>query len=647
MAGANRCPICGVERPVNAPEGYCPRCLLSQALKTHTTGQVNVNATTDLDAASTGDSPEPAPADFDATGAHMPRPGAEATTALANATGSGIPDADSPTQPADGYGAVRDLPRGDTVRYFGDYELQREIARGGMGVVYKARQVKLNRPVALKMILAGNLAGEAEIQRFYLEAEAAANLDHPGIVPIFEVGQHEGQHYFSMGFVEGQSLAQRVAEGPLPPREAASLMVQIAAAVQYAHENDVIHRDLKPGNVLLDAKGHPKVTDFGLAKKLRSDSALTASGQIMGTPSYMPPEQAEARADIGPLADVYSLGAILFCLLTGRPPFQAANVMETLKQVLEQDPPAPRTLNAAIPLDLETIALKCLRKEPHRRYASARELAEDLNRFLADEPIRARSGQRLRTLLEVGPAQSGDRGAGRSAHGLAGRGDGGLADSGVLFQGLCPARVGSGGARETGQRGISTRPEGRHRGQRQAIEERDRSRQLSAGLALDRGLLLCRESKVSEGMLWLAESLVVNPEEDRGFADVVRLNLNAWRATMTVPRSLIGHERWVTCVAYSPDGQTCVTATGGSVPPLGRLDRRAGWASPGPFGGGPRDGLQPRRPAPRHRDLRQVGADLGRRDRKADRSTDLATGNRQLRRVQPGRPLAAGGDGLS
>jgi WD40 repeat protein/tRNA A-37 threonylcarbamoyl transferase component Bud32 len=320
----------------------------------------------------------------------MPRPVADATTAPDNAAGGGMPDADSPTQAADGHWPSPDLPRGDTVRPFGDYELQREIARGGMGVVYKARQVKLNRPVALKMILAGNLAGEAEIQRFYLEAEAAANLDHPSIVPIFEVGQHEGQHYFSMGFVEGQSLAQRVAEGPLPPREAATLMVQIAEAVQYAHEKEVIHRDLKPGNVLLDAHGHPKLTDFGLAKKLRSDSALTASGQIMGTPSYMPPEQAQARADIGPLADVYSLGAILFCLLTGRPPFQAANVIETLKQVLEQDPPAPRTLNAAIPLDLETITLKCLRKEPHRRYSSARELAEDLRRFLADEPIRAR-----------------------------------------------------------------------------------------------------------------------------------------------------------------------------------------------------------------------------------------------------------------
>ena len=258
MAGANRCPICGVERPAIAPEGSCPRCLLSQALKSDTPGPVDVDATTAPDAASSGDSPEPAPADFDATGAHMPRPGAEATTAPANATGSGIPDADSPTQPADGYGATPDLPRGDTVRYFGDYELQREIARGGMGVVFKARQVNLNRPVALKMILAGNLAGEAEIQRFYLEAEAAANLDHPGIVPIFEVGQHEGQHYFSMGFVEGQSLAQRVAEGPLPPREAASLMVQIAEAVQYAHEKEVIHRDLKPGNVLLDAQRPPQ-----------------------------------------------------------------------------------------------------------------------------------------------------------------------------------------------------------------------------------------------------------------------------------------------------------------------------------------------------------------------------------------------------
>ena len=185
------------------------------------------------------------------------------------------------------------------------------------------------------MILAGQLADETEVKRFYTEAEAAANLDHPGIVPIYEVGQHEGQHYFSMGFVEGQSLCPRLADGPLPPREAAELMVQVAEAIEYAHQQGVIHRDLKPANILLDAKGNPRVTDFGLAKKLQADSGLTGSGQIMGTPSYMPPEQAGGkRGEVGPAADVYALGATLYCLLTGRPPFQAATPMDTLIQVV-------------------------------------------------------------------------------------------------------------------------------------------------------------------------------------------------------------------------------------------------------------------------------------------------------------------------
>jgi WD40 repeat protein/tRNA A-37 threonylcarbamoyl transferase component Bud32 len=389
-ADANRCPNCGAERPANAPEGLCPLCLARLEMTGETPGPADVDATTAPAVTDPGHPPEPMPGDSEATRAHIPGPLASTAPVPADATGDWTPDPNEPTRTAHGNAATRDLPYGATVRYFGNYELQREIARGGMGVVYKARQVKLNRPVALKMILAGNLAGEAEVRRFYLEAEAAANLDHPGIVPIYEVGQHEGQHYFSMGFVEGQSLAYRVAEGPLPPREAAALMVQIAEAVQYAHEKGVIHRDLKPGNVLLDTQGRPKVTDFGLAKQLQSDSGLTASGQVMGTPSYMPPEQAQGRTDIGPLADVYSLGAMLFCLLTSRPPFQADNVMETLKQVLEQDPPAPRSLNAAIPIDLETIAQKCLQKDPHRRYGSARELAEDLNRYLAGEPIRAR-----------------------------------------------------------------------------------------------------------------------------------------------------------------------------------------------------------------------------------------------------------------
>jgi WD40 repeat protein/tetratricopeptide (TPR) repeat protein len=282
-------------------------------------------------------------------------------------------------------------PSRTVIRYFGDYEIIREIARGGMGVVFQARQMALNRPVALKMILAGQLADEIDIRRFYMEAEAAANLDHPGIVPIYEVGEHEGQHYFSMGFVEGESLAHKVAAGPLPPREAAKLLAQIADSIQYAHDRGVIHRDLKPANVLLDARGQPKVTDFGLAKKLAGDSGLTASGQVMGTPSYMPPEQAAGQHDqIGPLADVYSLGAMLYCLLTGRPPFQSASAMDTLLQVLELEPVPLRRLNLGVPRDLETICVKCLEKSPARRYSSASALALDLRRYLAGEPIAAR-----------------------------------------------------------------------------------------------------------------------------------------------------------------------------------------------------------------------------------------------------------------
>ena len=201
------------------------------------------------------------------------------------------------------------------IRCFGDYEILRELARGGMGVVYLARQVSLNRTVALKMILAGQLANDTDVKRFYTEAEAAANLDHPGIVPIYEVGQKEGQHYFSMGFVEGQSLSQRLAEGPLPAREAAELIRRVSEAIEYAHQHGVIHRDLKPANILLDQNGNPRVTDFGLAKKVQGDSGLTGSGQIMGTPSYMPPEQAGGkRREVGPAADVYALGAPLYAL---------------------------------------------------------------------------------------------------------------------------------------------------------------------------------------------------------------------------------------------------------------------------------------------------------------------------------------------
>ncbi len=297
-----------------------------------------------------------------------------------------IPSSKSPTAADAGRPA-----RGTTADRFGDYLLMEPIARGGMGVVFKARQVSLNRVVALKMILTGQFASEADVLRFHAEAEAAANLDHPGIVPIHEVGQHAGQHYYCMGFVEGRSLARRVADGPLPPREAAELTRKVAEAIAYAHAHGVIHRDLKPSNILLDTQGQPRVTDFGLAKRVEGDSSLTATGQVLGTPSYMPPEQAAGRADeVGPLADVYSLGAVLYTLLVGRPPFQAATVVETLRQVLEREPVSPRQLNHGIERDLETICLTCLHKEPTRRYSSAAKLEEDLRRYLSGEPIQAR-----------------------------------------------------------------------------------------------------------------------------------------------------------------------------------------------------------------------------------------------------------------
>jgi serine/threonine protein kinase len=274
---------------------------------------------------------------------------------------------------------------GDLPRPFGAYDLLREIARGGMGVVYQARQRSLNRVVALKMILPGHLASEPEVRRFYQEARAAAVLDHPNIVAVHEVGEHDGQHFFTMTFVEGTGLSDWVQEhGVPPPAEAAALACAVADAVDFAHRHGVIHRDLKPANILLDSDGRPRVTDFGLAKQVGADVGLTATGQVMGTPAYMAPEQAAGdTAHIGPATDVYSLGGVLYFLLTGQAPFVATSLSVLLSQVLRDDPVPPSSVNPKVQAALEAICLKCLRKDPAERYPSAAALASALREAAA------------------------------------------------------------------------------------------------------------------------------------------------------------------------------------------------------------------------------------------------------------------------
>ncbi len=296
-----------------------------------------------------------------------------------------FPDSASPDDSIPPIASVSQLPK------IADHQVLEVLGYGGMGVVYKAWHLRLHRPVAVKMLLAGPFARQKELERFVREAQAAAGLNHPNIVQIYEVGNVEGRPYFTMEFVEGGSLAQKLAGVPQPVREAAALTSTLAETVQVAHQRGIIHRDLKPANVLLTVEGIPKIADFGLARRMEDAAAATQSGAPLGTPSYMAPEQAGGKTSaIGPAVDVYALGAILYEQLTGRPPFRGESGAETVQQVLLREPVPPSRLNPAVQRDLEIICLKCLRKEPENRYASATALSNDLTCFLEGRPIQAR-----------------------------------------------------------------------------------------------------------------------------------------------------------------------------------------------------------------------------------------------------------------
>ena len=337
MESMRQCAKCGTEISPYAPEGLCPECLLRDGLTASDEPTVAVAPT-------------------------------------ANPELSGTPGATE-----------------ESARFFSDYELLETIAQGGMGIVYKARQLKLDRIVALKTLLLGPQASPESVKRFQVEVLAAASLQHPNIVAIHEVGFREGQHFFTMDFVNGPTLAALAQGRPLPAQRAARYLQAIAQAIHYAHERGILHRDLKPSNVLIDETDQPRVTDFGLAKRLEGESGLTLSGQVLGTPNYLPPEQAGGRRQhVGRASDVYALGAILYYLLSGRPPFMGETLETTLGQVLHQEPISLRLLNGSVPRDLETICLRCLEKEPLRRYATAQALADELERFQRGEPILAR-----------------------------------------------------------------------------------------------------------------------------------------------------------------------------------------------------------------------------------------------------------------
>jgi WD40 repeat protein/tRNA A-37 threonylcarbamoyl transferase component Bud32 len=567
MAEALLCPQCGKTVPADAPQGLCPACMMRAGL--------------DGDLAERRTKSPVAPSTQEAVTLPPQAPAAAGDETVAP------PEGGFGTQPASS-------ASGATPANVPGYEILGELGRGGMGIVYKARQTKLRRIVALKMILAGGHAGSAELARFRTEAEAIARLQHPNIVQVHEIGEHEGKPYFSLEFCAGGSLAQKLNGTPWPAQDAARIVETLAHAMDAAHQKGVIHRDLKPANILLSFSREPpasagqalaggsrlnecvaKITDFGLAKKL-DEAGQTQSGAIMGTPSYMAPEQAGGKGkEVGPAADVYALGAILYELLTGRPPFKAATALDTLLQVVSDDPVPPSQLQSKTSKDLETICLKCLAKAPAKRYATAHELADDLRRFLAGEPILARpvgSVERLWRWCQRKPAQA--------------------IATGVAVCGVLLALVAFAGAFFA----VSD-----------ALDNETNERKKAEQLADEKDLLAKREKKLADANKLLAEkaekarveadhrreqaeSLAVRVEfehyfskaddrsdvamvgmasllpkaarlKDQRLAASLRVHIGAVSEGAARLNAICAHEGWVVAVAVSADGKTALTGS--------------------------------------------------------------------------------------